>query len=166
MTSLTQTISSAFAGEYRRRAEDLHKWVDPLPDEPFWRNPYSYGNSIGHLVLHLTGNLRYYIGARIANTGYVRHRDLEFTEPRRPSKAAVLRQFDDTIAMVIATLERQQESDWTLPYSAEREPEAHERFHIFLHCATHLYHHIGQIMNLSRELTKFPVAPSSLTPPT
>jgi uncharacterized damage-inducible protein DinB len=154
MSGLTQTISFAFVGEYRARARDLHKWVDTLSDEKFWRNPYTHGNSVGHLLLHLTGNLNYYIGAQIAETGYRRNRDLEFSESRRPSKAEVLLKFDEAIAMVILTLERQKESDWALPYSAEREPEAKDRFTAFLHCATHLYHHIGQIIYLSRELEK------------
>lgn len=154
MSPLTQTISAGFAGEYRARAADLHRWVDPLSEEQFWRNPFSYGNSIGHLVLHLTGNLSYYIGARIAETGYTRNRDLEFTESRHLSKMDLLHKFDDTIAMVIATIEKQTDLDWTKPYSAEREPEARDRFTAVLHCATHLYHHIGQINFLSRELTK------------
>ena len=67
------------------RAE-LHKWVDPLSNEQFWRKPYPYGNSIGHLVLHMTGNLNYYIGARVAETGYVRDRDREFTDKQPPAK--------------------------------------------------------------------------------
>lgn len=136
------------------RAEDLHKWVDPLSEEQFWRNPYSYGNSVGNLVLHLTGNLSYYVGDRIAGTGYIRNRDLEFTESRRPPKADVLGKFDGAIALVIATIERQSESDWALPYSGEREPEAKNRFTLFLRCASHLYHHVGQIVYLSRELVK------------
>jgi uncharacterized damage-inducible protein DinB len=154
MSELSQTISAAFVNEFQSHAASLHKWVDPLSDEQFWTNPFSYGNSVGHLVLHLTGNLSYYIGARIAATGYVRNRDLEFTETRHPSKAQVLRSFDETIAMVISTLKRQSDSDWTLPYSADRLPDAPARFAAFLHCATHLYHHIGQINFLSRELTK------------
>jgi uncharacterized damage-inducible protein DinB len=152
MSTLSRSVCEGLVGEFRRRAEDLHKWADPLSDEQFWANPYNYGNSVGHLVLHLTGNLNYYIGARIAETGYVRNRDLEFTETRRPSKAETLRKFDDVISLVISTLERQKDSDWTLPYSAEREPEAHDRFRAFLHCATHLFHHVGQIIYLSREL--------------
>jgi len=147
-------ITAALAGEYRMRAEDLHKWVDPLSEEQFWRNPYSYGNSVGNLVLHLTGNLSYYVGDRIAGTGYIRNRDLEFTESRRPPKADVLGKFDGAIALVIATIERQSESDWALPYSGEREPEAKNRFTLFLRCASHLYHHVGQIVYLSRELVK------------
>lgn len=154
MSELTQTITAAFAGEYRMRATEMHKWVDPLSEGQFWQNPFTYGNSVGNLVLHLTGNLSYYIGARIADTGYVRNRELEFAESRRPPKADVLRKFDDAIAMVIATIERQSEADWTLPYSAEREPEAKYRFTAVLRCAVHFYHHVGQINYLSRELTK------------
>ena len=154
MSELAQTISAAFSSEYRMRAAELHKWVDPLSEDQFWQNPYSCGNSVGNLVLHLTGNLSYYIGARIADTGYIRDRNLEFNESRRPPKVEVLRKFDDTIAMVIATIEVQSEADWTLPYSAEREPEAKNRFTLFLRCAVHLYHHVGQMNYLCRELAK------------
>lgn len=154
MSQLSVVITTAFAHEYRARAADLHKWVDPLTDEQFWRNPFRFGNSIGHLVLHLTGNLSYYIGAQVAMTGYIRNRDLEFTESRRPSKSVVLRKFDETIAMAIATIESQSEAGWAAAYTAEREPEAHDRFTIFLRCASHLYHHVGQINYLSRELTR------------
>lgn len=154
MSQLSESLREAFASEYRNRAADLHKWVDALTEEQFWRNPFSYGNSVGHLVLHLTGNLSYYIGARIAQTGYIRNRDLEFTESRKPPKADVLRNFDETMAMVIATIEKQTESDWPAHYTAEREPSAKDRITLFLRCATHLYHHIGQIIYLSRELQK------------
>ena len=154
MSALCKIVRNALAHEYRQKAANLHKWVDPLTDEQFWRNPYSYGNSVGHLVLHLTGNLSYYIGARIAQTGYVRRRDLEFTDSGRPPKAEALRRFDDTIAMVVATIENQSDGDWKLPYSAEREPEAKDRFSAFFRCATHFYHHVGQINYLSRELRK------------
>jgi len=154
MCNLPDSVRSALASEYRMRGDELHRWVDPLTDGQFWTNPYSYGNSVGHLVLHLTGNLAYYLGARVAGTGYLRNRDLEFTETRRPSKAEVLRKFDEAIAMVITTIEKQKDDDWTRSYTAEREPEAKDRFTIFLRCAVHFYHHIGQINYLCRELTK------------
>jgi len=154
MSQLTDAIAVAFVHEYRTRVTELHKWADPLSDEQFWRNPFTFGNSVGHLVLHLTGNFSYYIGAQVAKTGYIRNRDLEFTESRRPSKSQVLHKFDETIAMLIATIEAQSQADWTAPYTAEREPEARDRFTIFLRCASHLYHHVGQINYLSRELTR------------
>ena len=154
MSVLSESVATALASEYRHRAAELHKWVDPLSDEQFWRNPFANGNSVGHLVLHLTGNLSYYVGARIAGTGYVRNRDLEFSEPRKLPKAEVLRNFDDAIATVIAAIGNQTEPDWTAPYTAEREPDSKNRVTLFLRCASHLYHHVGQIIYLSRELRK------------
>jgi uncharacterized damage-inducible protein DinB len=154
MSELSKAVKNGLAKEYRERATEMYKWVDPLNEEEFWTNPHEYGNSVGHLVLHLTGNLSYYIGAQIAGTGYIRNRNLEFTETRRPSKAEVMRKFDEAIAMVAATVEEQSETDWTMPYTAEREPEAKDRFTAFLRCAVHFYHHLGQINYLSRELRK------------
>ena len=37
--------------------------------EQLWIKPFPFGNSIGHLVLHLTGNLNHYIGALVAGYG-------------------------------------------------------------------------------------------------
>ena len=154
MTDLPSTISSDLAGYYEFVAAQAHKWVDPLTQQQFWHNPYTYGNSVGHLILHLTGNLNYYIGARVAETGYVRHRDREFTASEKLEKKEVLHAFDRAIAMVVAAIRKQEPADWLKPYSAEREPEAAERFMIFLRCAGHAYHHVGQIIFLSKELTK------------
>ena len=134
--------------------EQVHHWAEPLSEEQFWRNPNGYGNSAGHLVLHLTGNLSYYIGAQIAQTGYVRDRDREFQEPRKLPKSDVLAAFDRTVAMVIKTIGKQTPESWLADYSAEREPESKNRFAIFLRCAGHAYHHVGQLILLHKELMK------------
>jgi hypothetical protein len=154
MDDLPSTISSDFAGYYKYIAAQVHKWTDPLTQDQFWHNPFAYGNSAGHLILHMTGNLNYYIGAQVAETGYLRDRDREFTETEKPDKAKVMHAFDQTIVMVVATIQRQKPEDWTRPYSAEREPEAEERFMIFLRCSGHAYHHVGQLVFLSKELTR------------
>jgi len=152
MSELANTVASELAAYFENIAAKLHKWVDPLSDQQFWRNPYPYGNSIGHLLLHLTGNLNYYIGAQIAATGYVRNRDREFTEADRPSKEEVVRKFDDAIKLVVDTIRKQSPENWSAAYSAERSKEKN-RFAIVLSCAAHADHHIGQIIYLSTELT-------------
>jgi uncharacterized damage-inducible protein DinB len=154
MDDLSSTISSDFAAYYIYMAAQVHKWVDPLTQDQFWHNPFAFGNSAGHLILHLTGNLNYYIGARVAETDYIRNRDREFMETEKPDKAKVMHVFDQTMAMVVATIQKQTPDDWTAPYSGEREPEAAERFMIFLRCAGHAYHHVGQLIFLSNELTR------------
>lgn len=154
MQELANAVAEGFHGYYRNVAAELHKWVDPLSQEQFWQKPYPYGNSVGHLVLHLTGNLSYYIGARVAETGYVRNRDREFTEPESLDKKDVIEKFDRTIDMVVATVRARDPGNWMLTYSAEREPQARNRFEIFLRCAGHAYHHVGQIIYLSGELAR------------
>jgi uncharacterized damage-inducible protein DinB len=152
MADLCGTVNSGLAGYFETVAAKLHKWVDPLSDQQFWRNPFAYGNDIGHLVLHLTGNLNHYIGAHIAGTGYVRHRDVEFTQRECPKKEDVLREFDRAISMVTVTIRKQSAEDWSAEYSVEPSI-ANDRFEIVLDCAAHADHHVGQIINLSRELT-------------
>src|SRR5439155_12036742 len=112
MADLAATAATEFADYYEKVRADVHTWADALSQEQFWTKPYPYGNSVGHLVLHMTGNLSYYIGARVAENGYVRNRDREFTEPEKLDKGQVLQAFDRTIDMVVATVRAQAPGDW------------------------------------------------------
>jgi hypothetical protein len=152
---LTATINDGFTTHYEKLRVKLHNWVDLLTEGQFWRNPFPYGNDIGHLVLHLTGNLNYYIGAQIAQTGYVRERDKEFADEHPPTKAETLQKFDDAISLVATTIRKQSSDDWSAPYSG-RGATSTNRFGIVLDCAAHADHHLGQIINLSRELSRSP----------
>jgi hypothetical protein len=154
MDQLPAQLARGFAADYERCRDRVHELADSLTDSQFWTKPFSYGNSFGHLVLHVTGNLNYYIGARVAETGYVRRRDVEFTDSRRRPKAEVMGAFDAAVDMVLQTIAAQRDTDWTAPYSGVGEPEAHTRFDIFLKCAMHFYHHVGQLIYLREELVR------------
>jgi len=154
MQELNKTIGEGFARRYEELAENVGALAGTLSDEQFWKKPFAFGNSFGHLVLHLTGNLNYYIGAGIAATGYVRDRDREFSETARPSKHEVMKRFAETVAMVTRTARAQSETDWDRKYTAVREEDAENRFNIFLRCATHLHLHVGQMIYLQFELKK------------
>jgi hypothetical protein len=151
---LPNRLAVGFAADYERCRERVHELADGLTDIQFWTKPFPFGNSFGHLVLHLTGNLSYYIGARVAANGYVRTRDVEFTDSRRLPKAEVMRAFDAAVDMVIETIGAQRPQDWTAEYSGVGEPEAHTRFDIFLKCAMHFYHHVGQLIYLREQLLR------------
>lgn len=155
MADLYNTVNTGLANYFEKVATRIHNWVDPLSEEQVWENPFPYGNDVGHLLLHLTGNLNYYIGAQIARNGYVRDRDREFTDKDRPAKKGVLEAFDRAIAMAAETVRRQMAEDWSAVYSAERSI-AKNRFEMVLDCAAHADHHAGQIINLSRELIRRP----------
>ncbi len=97
----------------------MRELAAPLSDEQFWAKPFPFGNSFGHLVLHLTGNLNYYIGAQIAATGYVRDRPREFSEAAPPSKDEALKKFDDAIEMVVQGDSEPVGGRLVVPYSAK-----------------------------------------------
>ena len=147
MTDLKETVASRLAARYTKMAGWVGELTAPLNDQQFWTKPFPFGNSFGHLLLHLTGNLNYYIGAQIAGTGYVRDRPREFAEAERPSKEEVLKKFNEAVEMVVRTIRSQSAEDWSAPYSAVG-ADTQDRFGIVLSCATHLHHHIGQMVYL------------------
>jgi len=153
MLSLPTTVGDGFAQWFKHLSASTHALADVLSEEQFWTKPFSHGNSFGHLVLHLTGNLSYYIGAQIAMTGYTRDRPREFNEANNPPKDEVLRRMDEAVDMVISTIRAQTEDDWSKEYSATGAEGAVNRFGMFLKCVMHFDHHVGQMIYIAREIT-------------
>ncbi len=153
MADLTETVASRMAARFLKLAGVVRDLAAPLSEEQFWAKPFPFGNSFGNLVLHLNGNLNYYIGAQIAGTGYVRDRPREFSEASRPAKNDVMKKFDDTVEIVLRTIRAQSEEDWSAAFSGTG-ADAQNRFEMLLQCATHLHHHIGQMMYLCFELKR------------
>src|SRR5207249_11661126 len=113
MDYLHAIIANGLAERYTYLADRVRELAAPLSEEQFWQKPFPFGNSFGHLVLHLTGNLNYYIGAQVAGTGYVRERDRAFTEPKPLPKNQVSKNFDGAIEVVLRAIRTQSERDWT-----------------------------------------------------
>src|SRR5262249_48674793 len=94
-----QATKAALVGQLEELRDAIRSLAEPLTGEQFWRKPVEPGNSFGPLVLHLTGNLTHFAGARLGRTGYVRDREREFTEERLPAKAEALARLDETVAV-------------------------------------------------------------------
>ena len=154
MIDATRTLSSALTQAFRDYLERVHRLAQEVSEAQLWVRPYPYGNSMGHLVLHLTGNLNFYIGREMAGTGYERDRDREFRDSNPPSKAEALRRLDEAVAMVVATLERQTAADWSAPFAAPGADGVHDRVSMFLRAAAHFHHHAGQMIYLVREYAR------------
>lgn len=126
---------------------EIKNLADPLNEEQFWRKPINPGNSFGHLVLHLTGNLNHFAGAQLGGTGYVRDREREFTEPNPPSKAEAMARLDEAVATYRRVVE-------SLPLErfATTHPEA--RFgtvlNTLVHVLAHFSLHRGQMTYIAR----------------
>jgi DinB superfamily len=153
MSELDKTLTSVLVDRYAANATRVRELAAPLTNAQFWRTPFPFGNSFGHLVLHLTGNLNYYIGAQIAGTGYLRDRPREFNDPNPPSKEEALKCFDSAVDMVFKTIRAQSPKDWSAEYSGAG-TDANSRLEMVLQCAAHMQHHIGQMIYLGYELSR------------
>lgn len=153
MPGLDVTLATVLAGRFQAHARRINELAAPLGNSQFWTKPFSFGNSFGHLVLHLTGNLNYYLGAQIAKTGYVRDRPREFADSNPPPKAEALKSFDEAVAIAVRTIQSQSAEDWSAEYSGMG-TDAPNRLTIFLVCESHMQHHIGQMIYLVNELQR------------
>src|SRR4051794_41015373 len=91
-------VKSALVREIEQQRDAIRELAADLDNRAFWARPLDPGNSIGHLVLHLTGNLHHFVGAQLGGTGYVRDRPREFTETEVPEKDAALAGLDEAVA--------------------------------------------------------------------
>jgi len=151
MPDLRATLSSVLADRYTQNSGRVHELAAPLSNAQFWQKPFPFGNSFGHLVLHITGNLNYYIGTQIAKTGYIRDRPREFNDPNPPAKEEALKRLDDAVDMVKQTIRAQSPEDWAASYSGVG-TNAGNRLDMVVQCAAHMQHHIGQMIYLGYEL--------------
>ena len=153
MSDINERLTSVLSERYAANATRIRELAAPLTNAQFWQKPFPYGNSFGHLVLHLTGNLNYYIGTQIAGTGYVRDRPREFTDPNPPSKDEALGSFAAAVEMVLKTIRAPSPEDWSAEYSGVG-LDAKNRLDILVICAAHIQHHIGQMIYLGSELRR------------
>src|ERR1700720_3025382 len=94
----TAQTRNALIAELEEWRDEVRALAEPLAEKELWTKPLEPGNSIGHLILHLTGNLNHFVGTQLGGTGYVRERDREFTEANPPAKATVLANLDRAVA--------------------------------------------------------------------
>ena len=119
-------------------------------EENLWIAEKAIANSAGNLCLHLIGNLNTYIGAEIGKTGYIRHRELEFSLRDIP-RAELIRHLDDTITTVRDSLNALSESDLDKEYPILVFDQKTSVMYFLIHLTTHLAYHLGQI-NYHRRL--------------
>jgi uncharacterized damage-inducible protein DinB len=147
MAMLIQTLKTLF----QRELEKLKKEIELYQDESkLWIIDKGIANSGGNLCLHLIGNLNTYIGRELGDTGYIRNRDLEFSQKDVP-KNELIRKIDETILMVEKVLDtitdQQLEEEYPVIVFAEKMSTGY----FLIHLIAHLTYHLGQI-NYHRRL--------------
>lgn len=136
---------------FKRDLDKLKKEIELYRSEQnIWKVEKNITNTAGNLCLHLVGNLNAYIGAEIGKTGYVRQRDLEFSQKDVP-RAELIQKIEDTIAVIDQSLARITEDDLQKEYPVLVFKEKTSVEFFLIHLATHLGYHLGQV-NYHRRL--------------
>src|SRR5579872_6967109 len=150
---LAGLAKAALTGELDGLAKAVRELAAPLDEAGFWARPVEPGNSVGHLVLHLTGNLNHFVGAQLGGTGYVREREREFTEGQPPTKAEALAGLDGAVATFRRVVEGLSAEQLAAPH-----PEA--RLGVVLnglvHLVSHFALHRGQMSYIARLVKRTP----------
>jgi len=146
---------------FARELDTLSREVSLYPnDESLWKAVPGCPNPGGNLVMHLAGNLRHFIGARLGNTGYVRDRDAEFSV-RGLSRDDLQKLIGAARSEVAATLAALDPSVLGEPHIAPGDRKIGTGLWL-VHLAVHLGYHLGQIDYHRRTVTGNPAGADAM----
>lgn len=140
---------------YLRDLQKLSKEIALYQNEAaIWKTDKQIANAAGNLCLHLVGNLNTYIGATLGQSGYIRHRELEFSLKDVP-RAELIKKIEDTITVIDRTMSSLQEAQLKEEYPLLIWEQKTSTEYVLVHLATHLTYHLGQV-NYHRRLLDTP----------
>jgi len=124
--------------------------LDMLDEEQIWWRPNEQSNSVGNIVLHVSGSLNYYLNRNIGGIDYDRDRDAEFAERRHIPKDELRAIFDDMVEKAEKTFDGVTVDRLGDP---SPEPKMHKLlFDDLLNINAHLANHAGQIVWITKML--------------
>lgn len=144
---MIETLQSLFKRDLLQLKAEIEAYQS---EENIWKTAPQISNSAGNLCLHLMGNLNYYIGTTIGNSGYVRDRPAEFSKKNVP-RTELIKMIEDTIVVLNNTLNSLQDNDLKKEYPLVVFEDKMSTEFFFTHLTTHLGYHLGQI-NYHRRL--------------
>ena len=144
---LKETLMEIFERDLNKLVTEINLYRD---ENNLWVIKEGIGNSAGNLSLHLLGNLNHFIGATLGHTGYVRHRDDEFSLKNIPRQDIILN-IGNCILTVKDTLGKLIPEDFEKDFPLEVFGKKMKTGFMLVHLSTHLAYHLGQI-NYHRRL--------------
>ena len=156
MTMSDSTVSQAFIarawafmlGDYLPKIE---RCLEQLTDDQIWWRANEESNSIGNLILHLSGNVRQWIICGVGGQPDHRNRDAEFAQRGVIARDELLTLLRSTLDEVDTTL-RSFDPALLLEHRKIQGNDVELLYAIF-HVTEHFSMHTGQIIMLTKMLT-------------
>jgi len=145
----------------------IERAVSVLHDDDIWWRPNDASNSIGNLLLHLSGNVAMWIVGGVGSRPFERNRQQEFDERTHISATELLRRLRATLEQADEVLSFVTEADLL----SRRQIQSYDVtvLDAIYHVVEHFAMHTGQIILLSKartgndlKLWQQPAAPTPL----
>jgi uncharacterized damage-inducible protein DinB len=147
----TKFYTQLYQRDLSRVTEELKKYPD---DNSLWEVVPGTTNSGGHLLQHLIGNLKTFVGNPYGHINYERNRDAEFNA-RLFTKEELISEFNqlsEIIADAVSSLTSDQlEENYPAEIKIVNEEQTVE--YILIHLLAHLSYHTGQLNYHRRYIT-------------
>ena len=145
MTS--QILPELYVKDISKLKEEISLYKN---ESDLWLLKGDVKNSPGTLALHITGNLKHFIGAQLGKTGYVRERDKEFSDRNVP-KENLLKGLSEALEIVKTTLPKLSDEDLQKDFPILFLEKVRPTIEILFILYGHLNYHLGQL-NYHRRL--------------
>jgi uncharacterized damage-inducible protein DinB len=149
-------LSQAFLAQARTHLQEdflpkIERCLEKLSDEDVWWRAGDESNSIGNLILHLSGNVRQWIVCGVGGEEDTRKRQAEFDCREKLPRSELLSKLRTTLAEADAVLARV-EPDELLATRTIQHCDVSALEAVF-HVVEHFSMHTGQIILLTKILT-------------
>ena len=149
-------VSEAFIAKARELLRDeylpkIERCVEKLTDEQIWWRSSEESNSIGNLLLHLSGNARQWIVSGLGGTADERRRQTEFDERQVIARDELLGKLRTTIEDVDRVLRSSNPASLLESYPIQGTKST--ALQAIFHVTEHFSMHTGQIILLTKMLT-------------
>jgi len=153
-----QFIADSRAFLSRDYMPKIERCLAQLTEEQIWSRTNDASNSIGNLLLHLTGSSRYWAAEVIGGTSIGRIRQREFDQRDRVSGDRLLADLRAAVSEVDRRLAGL--SDQTLLETRVSDDEPLTVLWCAYHIVEHFAMHTGQILSMTKALVGEAPAPS------
>jgi uncharacterized damage-inducible protein DinB len=129
----------------------IERCLEQLTDEQIWWRPNEDSNSIGNLLLHLSGNARQWIVCGLGGEVDQRERQAEFDERREVARAELLARIKTTVEQLDEALARFDRARLLDTFSIQGTNVS--ALDAIFHVTEHFSMHTGQIILLTKMLS-------------
>jgi uncharacterized damage-inducible protein DinB len=134
--------------------------IEALDDEQLWRRPNESSNSVGNLLLHMSGNVRQWIISGVGGAQDIRDRASEFTARGSAAKGELVELVRATLDEADAVLTKIEDecaaTNSDEPLQRICKPQAYDAtvFDAIFHVVEHFSYHTGQIVFAAKWLAE------------